>query len=71
MSFQFAVIEAILPADRIFRYGVAGNGGMLRPTREKGSGIGLAMVRQLVHRNGGAVRYARPVGGGARFIITF
>lgn len=40
-------------------------------TREKGSGIGLAMVRQLVHRNGGAVRYARPVGGGARFIITF
>lgn len=40
-------------------------------TREKGSGIGLAMVRQLVHRNGGAVRYARPVGGGARFVITF
>ena len=40
-------------------------------TREKGSGIGLAMVRQLVHRNGGAVRYARSVGGGARFIITF
>ena len=40
-------------------------------TREKGSGIGLAMVRQLVHRNGGAVRYARSVGGGARFVITF
>ncbi|NML60493.1 ATP-binding protein [Massilia sp. RP-1-19] len=40
-------------------------------TREKGSGIGLAMVRQLVHRNGGAVRYARSLGGGARFIITF
>lgn len=40
-------------------------------TREKGSGIGLAMVRQLVHRNGGAVRYAKSVGGGARFIITF
>lgn len=40
-------------------------------TREKGSGIGLAMVRQLVHRNGGAVRYAKPVGGGARFVITF
>ena len=40
-------------------------------TREKGSGIGLAMVRQLVHRNGGAVRYVKPVGGGARFVITF
>ena len=40
-------------------------------TREKGSGIGLAMVRQLVHRNGGAVRYAKSVGGGARFTITF
>lgn len=40
-------------------------------TREKGSGIGLAMVRQLVHRNGGSVRYAKSVGGGARFIITF
>ncbi len=40
-------------------------------TREKGSGIGLAMVRQLVHRNGGAVRYAKSVGNGARFIVTF
>jgi hypothetical protein len=28
-------------------------------------------VRQLVHRNGGAVRYAKAVGGGARFILTF
>ncbi len=40
-------------------------------TKNKGSGIGLAMVRQLVHRNGGAVRYARSIGSGARFIITF
>jgi signal transduction histidine kinase len=40
-------------------------------TKSKGSGIGLAMVRQLVHRNGGAVRYARALGGGARFVITF
>ncbi|UOD32131.1 sensor histidine kinase [Massilia violaceinigra] len=40
-------------------------------TKSKGSGIGLAMVRQLVHRNGGAVRYAKSIGGGARFIITF
>lgn len=28
------------------------------------SHAGLAMARQLVHRNGGAVRYARSVGGG-------
>ncbi len=40
-------------------------------TKTHGSGIGLAMVRQLVHRNGGTVRYARSVGGGARFIISF
>lgn len=40
-------------------------------TKANGSGIGLAMVRQLVHRNGGTVRYARSLGGGARFIISF
>jgi signal transduction histidine kinase len=40
-------------------------------TRADGSGIGLAMVRQLVHRNGGAVRHARTLGGGAHFVITF
>jgi signal transduction histidine kinase len=40
-------------------------------TRANGSGIGLAMVRQLVHRNGGRVRYARAIGGGARFVMTF
>ncbi|RSZ58378.1 sensor histidine kinase [Massilia atriviolacea] len=40
-------------------------------TKSKGSGIGLAMVRQLAHRNGGAVQYARSIGSGARFIITF
>lgn len=40
-------------------------------TKSKGSGIGLAMVRQLIHRNGGAVRYAKSVGSGARFVITF
>jgi signal transduction histidine kinase len=40
-------------------------------TRKSGGGIGLAMVRQLVHRNGGAVRYAKSVRPGARFIITF
>jgi signal transduction histidine kinase len=40
-------------------------------TKMNGGGIGLAMVRQLVHGNGGTVRYAKSVGGGARFILTF
>jgi len=40
-------------------------------TKGRGTGIGLAMVRQLVHRNGGAVRHAKSVGAGARFVITF
>jgi signal transduction histidine kinase len=40
-------------------------------TKINGGGIGLAMVRQLVHGNGGTVRYAKSVGGGARFILTF
>jgi signal transduction histidine kinase len=40
-------------------------------TKKQGRGIGLAMVRHLVHANGGTVRYARPVSAGARFILTF
>lgn len=40
-------------------------------TKINGGGIGLAMVRQLVHGNAGTVRYAKSVGGGARFILTF
>ena len=40
-------------------------------TKKQGGGIGLAMVRQLVHGNGGTVRYARALGQGARFVITF
>lgn len=40
-------------------------------TKKQGKGIGLAMVRHLVHANGGTVRYAKPVGHGARFVITF
>lgn len=39
-------------------------------TRRDGSGIGLAMVRQLIQLNGGTVRHARSVGAGALFIIT-
>ena len=42
-------------------------------TKKQGGGIGLAMVRHLVHGNGGTVRYARPLGQGqgARFVISF
>ncbi|WP_296951685.1 PAS domain-containing sensor histidine kinase [uncultured Massilia sp.] len=40
-------------------------------TRKQGGGIGLAMVRHLVHANGGTVRYARSLAGGARFVIAF
>ncbi|MDB5950835.1 MAG: histidine kinase [Massilia sp.] len=40
-------------------------------TKKQGGGIGLAMVRQLIHGNGGTVRYARSVSAGARFIISF
>jgi signal transduction histidine kinase len=40
-------------------------------TKSKGSGIGLAMVRQLVHGNGGTVRYVKSTGNGARFVMTF
>jgi C4-dicarboxylate-specific signal transduction histidine kinase len=40
-------------------------------TKKQGRGIGLALVRHLVHANGGTVRYARSVGAGARFMLTF
>lgn len=40
-------------------------------TKKQGGGIGLAMVRHLVHANGGTVRYAKSVGQGARFVVSF
>jgi C4-dicarboxylate-specific signal transduction histidine kinase len=40
-------------------------------TKKQGRGIGLAMVRHLVHGNGGTVRYVRSVSPGARFMLTF
>jgi signal transduction histidine kinase len=40
-------------------------------TKKQGRGIGLAMVRHLVHANGGTVRYVRSIGDGARFMLTF
>lgn len=39
-------------------------------TKAHGNGIGLAMVRQLVHGNGGTVRYVKSTGDGARFVMT-
>lgn len=39
-------------------------------TKERGSGIGLALVRQLIQGNGGTVRYAQRLQGGAQFIIS-
>jgi signal transduction histidine kinase len=39
-------------------------------TTRKG-GIGLALVRQLVHANGGTVRHVRLASGGARFVLSF
>lgn len=39
--------------------------------RASGSGVGLTVVRQLVHGLGGTVRHARRPGGGACFVLTF
>jgi C4-dicarboxylate-specific signal transduction histidine kinase len=39
--------------------------------REGGQGIGLTVVRQLVHGMGGRVRHIRPMEGGAAFILSF
>ena len=40
-------------------------------TKKQGGGIGLAMVRHLIHENSGTVRYAKSVGKSARFVISF
>ena len=39
--------------------------------REDGQGIGLTVVRQLVHGMGGRVRHVRPLAGGAAFLLSF
>jgi signal transduction histidine kinase len=39
-------------------------------TKSRGGGIGLAMVRQLIHANGGTVRYVKSTSAGARFVVT-
>lgn len=40
-------------------------------TREHGSGIGLAVVRNLVQGMGGSVRHVKPANGGAAFVLSF
>jgi signal transduction histidine kinase len=40
-------------------------------SRENGSGIGLAVVRDLVLQCGGSVRVEDAPGGGARFVAEF
>ena len=40
-------------------------------TREQGSGIGLAVVRNLVQGMGGSVRHVKPASGGAAFVLAF
>lgn len=76
-------IEAALSRGARLRLRVSDNGPGVAPglegriftpfftTREGGSGVGLAVVRQLVHGLGGTVRHARRAGGGACFIVTF
>jgi signal transduction histidine kinase len=76
-------LEARLSRGARLRVTVADNGPGVPPglesqiftpffsTRDGGSGVGLAVVRQLVHGLGGTVRHARRPGGGACFVLTF
>lgn len=77
------LIEARLSRGARLRLTVADNGPGVPPgleqriftpfftTRDGGSGVGLAVVRQLVHGLGGTVRHAKRPGGGACFVVTF
>jgi len=40
-------------------------------TREKGTGLGLAVVKNLVEENGGVIHYRDGAAGGALFVISF
>ena len=40
-------------------------------TRRRGSGLGLAMVRQTVQAHGGEAELVTPDGGGAEFRLFF
>lgn len=77
------LIEARLSRGARLRLTVADNGPGVPPgleqriftpfftTRDGGRGVGLAVVRQLVHGLGGTVRHAKRPGGGACFVVTF
>ncbi len=38
-------------------------------TKERGIGLGLALVKRIAERHGGSVEYADRPGGGARFTV--
>ena len=40
-------------------------------TKERGSGVGLALARQVMIAHGGFIRLARNASGGATFSLTF
>ncbi|GAB3257946.1 sensor histidine kinase [Chitinimonas naiadis] len=40
-------------------------------TKEKGLGVGLALVRNQIHGMGGTVRYTKRASGGACFVLAF
>ena len=40
-------------------------------TRKDGSGVGLALSRQIMNAHGGSIGYSQAAGGGARFTLVF
>ncbi len=40
-------------------------------TRKEGSGVGLALSRQIVIANGGTITFSNRTSGGARFALAF